>query len=250
MQTDVLQICRNGHLVTDRLRSCPEDSRPYCDRCGAPTMFACSTCGKDIAGSGLTLSGRQGPPHACAHCGAIFPWSQRAAGLTPAVRTAGINAPARSDERFPLETLLRRLPLVIRQLRDRRPNRPAFRVQDDHDLEDLLRSILPLVAHEVWPRLRTPAYSACSRTDFLLPKERVVVTSRLVGAEHRNDLLDRQLAEDAAVYAEEVQCETLWFFLYDPERRLRDAAELERRWSSLESRPIVRCVISGSHGGR
>ena len=42
-----------------------------------------------------------------------------------------------------LEELLRRLPRVIRQLRTRQGDRPPLRVEDERDLEDLLRALLP-----------------------------------------------------------------------------------------------------------
>src|SRR6266545_3402472 len=35
---DVLQVCRNGHVITDRLRTCPEQALGHCDRCGAAAV--------------------------------------------------------------------------------------------------------------------------------------------------------------------------------------------------------------------
>src|SRR5205814_8178601 len=67
-----------------------------------------------------------------------------------------------------LENLLRRLPRVIHELRWRHGERPPFRVSDIHDLEDLLRALLPLQFDDVRPLCRTPSYAAATRTDFLL----------------------------------------------------------------------------------
>ena len=50
-----------------------------------------------------------------------------------------------SDPLASLESLLRRLPRVIRQLRSRHGNRPPFLVSDERDLEDLLRALLHLL---------------------------------------------------------------------------------------------------------
>ena len=69
-----------------------------------------------------------------------------------------------------------RLPLVIRQFRVRQGDRPAFRVNDERDLEDLLRSILPLHFDDIRPECRTPSYAAGTRTDFLLSPESIALT--------------------------------------------------------------------------
>src|SRR5439155_25452025 len=67
-----------------------------------------------------------------------------------------------------LETLLRRLPRVVHELRSRHGERPPFRAADGYDLADLLRALLPLHFDDVRPPSRTPSYAAATRTDFLL----------------------------------------------------------------------------------
>ena len=37
-EQDAMQVCRNGHVITDLLRTCPERARTHSDRCGAATM--------------------------------------------------------------------------------------------------------------------------------------------------------------------------------------------------------------------
>src|SRR3954466_12766991 len=110
-QQDVMQVCRNGHVITDLLRSRPESGRNHCDRCGADTLEKCPTCGRDLPGAlavpDLQPVGSRRAPLYCATCGAAFPW-------------AGQAGPAQASEPLArLEGLLRRLPLVIRQLRVR-----------------------------------------------------------------------------------------------------------------------------------
>src|SRR5262249_17380791 len=131
---NVMQVCHNGHVITDLLTTYPERGLRHCDRCGAPTCDRCRTCGQPIAGAvsvrGLVPAGQLSPPQSCSTCGAAFPWAKRAAPTT-ALSPLAI-----------LETLLRRLPRVIRQLRVRQGDRPPFRVEDERDLEDLLRAVL------------------------------------------------------------------------------------------------------------
>ena len=95
-----------------------------------------------------------------------------------------------------LESLLRRLPLVVKQLRFRHENRPPYRVEDQCDLQDLLRSLLPLCCEEVRPERRTPSYATGTQTDFLLlPARTALVAKKAVADELR---LGEQVKEDVA----------------------------------------------------
>src|SRR5436853_7924129 len=81
---DVMQVCRNGHVVTDLLRTYPDRGLSHCDRCGAPTLDRCPTCGRELGGAvhvpGLVPLGQLQPPRFCADCGVAFPWSATAPG--------------------------------------------------------------------------------------------------------------------------------------------------------------------------
>ena len=105
---DVMQVCRNGHVITDLLHAFPERGRSHCDRCGADTLERCPTCGQELPGAvyvpGLVPVGSRRPPQFCATCGASFPWTERAPFSSP-------SGPLRQ-----LETLLRRLPPALEVL--------------------------------------------------------------------------------------------------------------------------------------
>ena len=156
---DVMQVCLNGHVITDLAGAHPERRRTACDRCGAATIDRCPTCGTALPGAvaapGLATVGTRRPPRCCSVCGAALPWARQ-------------SRPAAGDPTAPLERLLRRLPRVVRQLRWRQGDRPPFRVEDERDLEDLLRALLPLHFDDVRPEGRTPRYAAGVRTDFRL----------------------------------------------------------------------------------
>src|SRR5271166_5959126 len=78
---DVMQVCRNGHVITDRLRQEPQRGLAHCDRCGAATLDSCPTCGQGLPGAvvvpGLAPVGAR-PPLYCSTCGAAFPWNEPA----------------------------------------------------------------------------------------------------------------------------------------------------------------------------
>jgi hypothetical protein len=235
---DVMQVCRNGHVVTDRLRACPEESRYHCERCGATTLHACPTCGQDLAGAvlvpGLQPIGTGKPPAYCPTCGAAFPWGRlaRKVGSIPAAET--------------LETLLRRLPLIVRQLRQRFRTRAPFRIEDEHDLEDLLRSLLPAYFDDIRLRSRTPSYSRANRTDLLINPGRLICTLKHTSLDVRQPQLEEQLREDAEFYRAAPECRSLWVYIHDPQGYLYEPQHLEALWSRRDEEPEVRCVISAN----
>jgi hypothetical protein len=230
---DVMQVCRNGHVITDLLRSYPERGLFHCDRCGAQTLDHCLTCGQSIPGAlyvpGLSPAGSSPPPNYCVICGAAYPWTTRPRLPAP-------------NARAQLEHLLRRLPQIARQLRCRQTDRPPFRIEDERDLEDLLRSLLPLHFDDIRAEGRTPHYSARNRTDFVLGEHSIAVAVKLVLRNVRQPEITKQLEEDLAYYVRQA-CKTLMVLIYDPEGELRDPATLENAWSGVHDGLEVRCII-------
>ena len=234
---DVMQVCRNGHVITDLLHTYPDRGLSHCDRCGGSTLDRCATCGLEIPGAvhvpGLVPVGRSQPASFCSACGAPFPWSRKAEPGTA------------SDLLASLERLLRRLPRVIRQLRSRHGNRPPFQVADERDLEDLLRALLPIYFDDVRPETRTPGYAPGNRTDFRFKPEGIALTIKRAPSRDCEKQLGEQLQEDVTHYEREGGCKTLVAFIHDPEGFLREPAQLESMWSKLQDRLELRCVIAG-----
>ncbi len=237
---DVMQVCRNGHVITDRLQTCPERGLAHCDRCGAATLDRCPTCGQQLPGAALVPDllpvGTLPAPQCCAGCGAAFPWSDKKSDARPpeALQT--------------LETLLRRLPRVIRQLRTRHGNRTPFRVQDELDLEDLLRALLPLQFDEVRQESRTPAYAACTRTDFRIGQDQgscpIALTVKIMRPGLREEDLREQWREDICHYRQVRGCGTLVGLIYDPEGLVRNPRQVEAIWTVGKEELELRCVIA------
>jgi hypothetical protein len=81
-----------------------------------------------------------------------------------------------------LERLCNRFPLIARQLQTRHDDRETLRVNDEHDLWDLLRALLALEHNDVREGTWTPAYADQPRTDFLLKIEHTLIVAKLASA--------------------------------------------------------------------
>lgn len=236
LSQDVMQVCRNGHVITDLLRTYPERGLSHCHRCGSATVDRCSTCGMALPGAirvpGLEPIGGRRPPLHCATCGAPYPWARKPA-----------HAPA-ADAFVTLEKLLRRLPRAVRALRSRYSDRPPFRVADEYDLEDLLRAVLPLHFEDIRLESRTPSYAAGTRTDFLLAAEKIAVTVKRATPAVRERQLVQRLEEDFAYYRQQSGCPMLVVLVFDPEGLLPNRGQAEAAWSRSEDGLTLRCVIA------
>ena len=139
-----------------------------------------------------------------------------------------------SEARSPLDALrfirklCTRFHALVRELRQRSENRPPFDVEDEHDVRDVVRSLLCLEFEDLSTEEWAPSYTGgASRTDFVLKPERIVIvvkkTRQGLGAKEIAD----QLAIDFERYSIHPNCHTLLCFVYDPEGRVVNPRRLE-----------------------
>lgn len=76
---DAMQLCMNGHHITNRYHSQPKNRQRFCSRCGAETIKECLECGNEIPGddldSNVVVAMPTAPPKHCEYCGSSFPWT-------------------------------------------------------------------------------------------------------------------------------------------------------------------------------
>lgn len=82
-QYEVMQVCENGHKITDSYRSSPELRQNTCDQCGADTIQQCAECDTPIRGrynvdGVVSLTRGPEPKDYCHECGEPYPWSDTA----------------------------------------------------------------------------------------------------------------------------------------------------------------------------
>lgn len=75
---DGLQVCENGHVITNYATSQPTSTQNHCHECGAKTITACPTCNTPMRGyrhiSGVFHVSDSPAPDYCMECGSPMPW--------------------------------------------------------------------------------------------------------------------------------------------------------------------------------
>jgi hypothetical protein len=239
-QHDTQEVCLNGHQTTDSYHSFPELRRAFCEKCGAATIHRCPKCSAEIKGDyrveGVVFFSHDTAPVPafCASCGQTFPWAN----------TLNDDPVTQLDPAESITRICERLPLVIRQLRERHDSRNGYDVQDEYDLQDLVHALLHLFFDDVRPEEHTPSYAGkAARMDFLLRDASIVIeakmTRRGLGAKELGD----ELTIDISRYKLHPDCKLLFCLVYDPEHRVQNPRGIEADLSRQDAAFKVKVLI-------
>jgi REase_DpnII-MboI len=145
--------------------------------------------------------------------------------------------------------LLRRFPVLVRELGIRHGQRPAMaQVNDEYDVQDLLRGILAGLFGDVRGEEPTPSHGGlASRMDLFLKDEKIVIETKMTRAGLNQRKVAEELAVDKELYRSHDGCRVLVCFVYDPGRHLRSPAALENDLTDL-SGPVPTIVIVAPSG--
>jgi hypothetical protein len=241
---DTQQVCINGHQVTDNYHRSPEFRRKFCATCGAETIIACPSCNAEIKGNyhvdGVVAIGFRTPvPTHCDNCGNKFPWTDKKLKLQEQV-----SGESTVDSLKLIEQVCARFHLIARQLRTRYSDRDTLIVNDEYDTQDLLHALLHIYFDDIRPEEWTPSYAGgCSRVDFLLKDEKVVIevkkTRQTLKAKH----VGEQLIIDREKYRAHPDCKKLLCFVYDPEGWISNPRGIENDLNVKENDFEVKVMI-------
>lgn len=213
---DVMQVCLNGHQITSTLKSNPELGQDRCNKCGEKTISVCPKCEAAIRGYyhvTNVLSLHSVPiPEYCHKCGKPYPWQGK---------TQNESTEDRTNANQIIEKLFSRIHQVIKQLRDRHDDRPTLDAKDEYDVQDLLHALLRIYFDNVKPEEWNPSYAGSqSRSDFLLPREKIIIEVKDTRRGINNNKLKKELIEDKEQYKKNSHCKTLYCLVYDPEGKI------------------------------
>lgn len=128
-----------------------------------------------------------------------------------------------------VEAMVRRFPLIIMEINRRRENRTGWPVNDEYDVQDLVRALLVGWFDDVRPEEWTPSYAGgSSRMDFLLKAERIVVETKMVGGAGSAKEVRDELAQDILRYQAHSDCEIMVCFVFDPGMRITNPRGFEQ----------------------
>lgn len=124
-----------------------------------------------------------------------------------------------------LETILGALPKVAEELKKRRydkgVSRPTILINDEYDLQDLIRSLLTIDFPDVRPEEWCPSYAGGSnRMDFLLKREKIVIEVKKTRSNHNSRTIGEELIIDISNYRQHKDCDHLVCYVWDEEKRI------------------------------
>ena len=124
------------------------------------------------------------------------------------------------------------------ELSHRHAGRNTLRIQDEYDVQDLLRALLSLYYDDVRPEEWTPSYAGSSlRIDFLIPEIEAVIEVKKTRPSMTDKTLSEELIVDIEKYQAHPTCKKIYCFVYDPDMILRNPSairnDLEQKHEGL-----------------
>lgn len=114
-------------------------------------------------------------------------------------------------------------PNMISSFKQHRADIKAIEVTNEYEMQYLFEGILRLLFEDVRPETYTPNYANKSnRTDFLLPKQRILIETKMTRLGLDSKKLSEELIIDKEHYRRHPDVDIILCFVYDPERRIKN----------------------------
>ncbi|WHH58496.1 hypothetical protein [Petroclostridium sp. X23] len=107
------------------------------------------------------------------------------------------------------------------KIKRRYGNRETIKINDEHDLQDAIHSILKLFVDDIRPEDYVPSYAGGnSRVDFLLPKYGLIIETKMTNNVLHDKQVGEQLIIDFERYKQTNGYNHLVCFIYDREANI------------------------------
>ena len=134
---------------------------------------------------------------------------------------------------------------VARQLRQRSDDRSTLEVEDEVDVQDVLRAVLCAQFDDIQTEIWNPAYAnGMPRADLVLKQDGIVIVAKKTKQGVGAKTLTEQLGVDIQRYMSHPLCKTLVCFIYDPEGRIGNPDALEASLVRQRSGHRIEVIIS------
>jgi hypothetical protein len=128
-----------------------------------------------------------------------------------------------------IENIFFKFHKVSVEIKRRHENRDTLQINDEYDVQDLLRGLLKIHFDDIRAEEWTPSYAGkASRIDLLLDEERIAIETKMTREGLNEKKLGDDLIIDIAHYQKHPKCKTLYCFVYDPEERISNPRGFER----------------------
>ena len=115
-----------------------------------------------------------------------------------------------------LENLFAKFHRIAQTLRIRHDKRDTFIIEDEYDVQDLLRALLKEHFDDVRDEDYVPSYAGSnSRVDFVLKNEKIVIEVKMTNDNMKDKEAGSQLLIDIGRYKNHPDCDLLVLFIYD-----------------------------------
>jgi len=143
-----------------------------------------------------------------------------------------------------IENLFGRFHSVVLEINHRHDNRQPLEINDEYDVQDILRGLLRIHFDDVRDEEYTPSYGGgCARMDLLLKNEQIVIEAKMVRRKVGQKQIREELILDKAYYRGHKDCKKLYCFVYDPEEKIKNPRGFERDLSdkvdSFETKVLI-----------
>lgn len=143
------------------------------------------------------------------------------------------------DDSSNADTIITRMltgfPEVADSLMRRYNNRGGFIINDEYDVQDLLRSICLAYFDDVRTEEPIPSFAGrSSRIDLFLKDEERFIEVKHAGPKLRDNKLGEQLSVDIPQYKGHPGCKHLFCFIYDPGRCIKNPIGLVKDLESVD----------------
>lgn len=128
-----------------------------------------------------------------------------------------------------LERIFTRFRKVAVQLTRRHSKRNTIEIKDEYDVQNLLHALLKLYFDDVRPEEWTPSYAGGAvRTDFLIPEINTIIEVKKTREYMTDKTVGEELIIDIEKYQNHPDCDKIYCFVYDPDRKLKNPAGIKK----------------------
>lgn len=133
---------------------------------------------------------------------------------------------------------------VIRCIRKRYANRQPITVNDEYDVQYLLKILLSVSFDDIRSEETAPSYGgSSSRIDFLLKNEGIAIETKMTRENLTDKEISKQLIQDIAQYQSHPDVNSLVCFIYDSERLIENPSGIIRDLESHSGENLIVKVI-------